>query len=64
MHSLFAEKDVTMNNHHAGITPSDFASEISGFRVLSTNADRRGKRFVSAIEHETARESLFLHLFI
>mmetsp|Transcript_7447 Transcript_7447/g.22019 ORF Transcript_7447/g.22019 Transcript_7447/m.22019 type:complete len:345 (-) Transcript_7447:33-1067(-) len=50
--SLAAEA-LAMNNHEYGVTPEDFAASpgLSGlFDVLSTNADRQGKRFVSTIE--------------
>jgi len=45
---------VTMNNHEQGLTPDAFdTSEIlrREFTVLSTNVDRKGKQFVSMVEH-------------
>ena len=45
--------NLTVNLHHDGIAPASFAPGTAlgrAFTVLSTNADRRGKRFVSTIE--------------
>ena len=45
--------NITMNNHHMGITPSQF-QRISNltdmFHITSTNLDRKGRPFVSTIE--------------
>lgn len=44
---------VTMNNHQCGVPPGDFERNSalrSTFRVLSTNADRTGRSFVSMVE--------------
>lgn len=48
--------NITMNNHHLGITPSNFMrnSELTDmFHITSTNVDRQGKAFVSTIESKT-----------
>jgi len=48
-----AREPVTMNNHHWGVTPADFSASqylSTFFNVLSTNVDRKGKKFVSTIE--------------
>jgi gamma-glutamyl hydrolase len=48
-----ANKPITMNNHHQGITPSHFAKfdKLTQFYdILSTNVDRKGREFVSAFE--------------
>lgn len=50
---ILASQDVTMNNHHYGISTSNFAQNTrltSFFRLLSTNVDRAGLPFVSAVE--------------
>lgn len=44
---------VTMNNHQQGVTPAAFAASdalTKTFSVLSTNADRTGRAFVSTVE--------------
>lgn len=44
---------ITMNSHHDGVTPADFAasSDLSStFTILSTNVDRSGRAFVSTME--------------
>jgi gamma-glutamyl hydrolase len=44
---------ITMNNHHQGITPQDFADHprlSSWWNVTSINHDRNGQPFVSTIE--------------
>ena len=49
----FAKQPITMNNHIAGVLPETFErnEKLSAFyRVVSTNVDRAGKRFVSTIE--------------
>ena len=44
-------ENVTMNNHGAGVTPSDFMDILGGtVQMLSTNVDRRGTAFVSTYE--------------
>lgn len=48
-----AEKPITMNNHHQGITPARFAKfdKLPAFYdVLATNVDRQGVEFISAFE--------------
>jgi len=48
---------ITMNNHVEGLTPSAFASNerlSTMFHLLSTNADRHGREFVSMVEGATA----------
>jgi len=50
---IFADQNVTMNNHHYGIWTDHFAQTESltdFYSVLSTNADRNGDEFVSTIE--------------
>jgi gamma-glutamyl hydrolase len=52
IHDL-ATQDITMNNHHDGVTPDTYARNQqlnSFFTVLSTNVDRKGREFVSTIE--------------
>jgi gamma-glutamyl hydrolase len=44
---------ITMNNHHQGITPQDFADHpmlSSWWNVTSINHDRKGQPFVSTME--------------
>lgn len=51
--SWLGEKAITMNNHELGITPERFdqySSLAKFFNVLSTNVDRKGIEFISAIE--------------
>ena len=44
-------ENVTMNNHGAGVLPSDFMAILGGtVEMLSTNVDRRGTAFVSTYE--------------
>ncbi|KAJ0402385.1 hypothetical protein ATCC90586_010016 [Pythium insidiosum] len=53
IYQLLAEKPITMNNHHQGITPGQFAKYdklTSFYSVLSTNVDRQGREFISTIE--------------
>ncbi|GLD98673.1 hypothetical protein PINS_up007390 [Pythium insidiosum] len=53
IYGLLAEKPITMNNHHQGITPTYFAKFeklTSFYSVLSTNVDRQGREFISTIE--------------
>jgi len=50
---IFAKRPVTMNLHHAGITPADFkANPFVGafYRVIATNVDKKNRRFISMIE--------------
>ena len=49
----FAKRNMTLNNHDKGIQPKDFYAHPQlghFFHVLSTNVDRKGVPFVSAIE--------------
>lgn len=51
--AIFSAEPVTMNNHHMGVRPADFATMPSlagSFTVLSTNVDRAGRPFVSSME--------------
>ena len=50
-----ATKNITSNLHHDGVTPAAFAGTnlFTSFNVLSTNVDRKGKKFVSTIEHRS-----------
>lgn len=53
VYSIVTGYNVTMNNHHYGISPQRFRnnSELSRrFDITSTNYDRNGKAFVSTIE--------------
>lgn len=46
-------KNITMNNHHQGISPEQFEATPSlsnRWRVTSVNHDRKGQMFVSTIE--------------
>ncbi|KAG2379029.1 hypothetical protein C9374_007667 [Naegleria lovaniensis] len=50
---ILAKQNVTMNNHMAGVTPNDYDRNEklrNFFKILSLNADRKGKVFVSTIE--------------
>lgn len=56
--NIFADStfSVTMNNHQSGVSPAAFnasAQLVGNFSVLSTNVDRKGKVFVSTVEHKT-----------
>lgn len=49
----FQKRAMTLNNHHSGIRPDDFAAHpVLGefFNVLATNFDRQRVEFVSVIE--------------
>ncbi|KAJ4454700.1 putative Gamma-glutamyl hydrolase A [Paratrimastix pyriformis] len=51
--TTLSTKPVTINWHHYGITPDDFYNDrvLPGFyRVLATNADTQGRRFISMVE--------------
>jgi gamma-glutamyl hydrolase len=53
IYKIFAERNVTMNNHHYGIFTEHFDNtpELSNFYAkISTNKDRQGTEFVSTIE--------------
>jgi gamma-glutamyl hydrolase len=53
MMDVLANDNVTMNNHHYGVTPDHFSQTpalADMFDVLSTNTDRLGKAFVSTVE--------------
>jgi gamma-glutamyl hydrolase len=46
-------KNITMNNHHLGVTPQRFLQNknlVQLFDVTSTNIDQNGREFVSTIE--------------
>mmetsp|Transcript_13410 Transcript_13410/g.36867 ORF Transcript_13410/g.36867 Transcript_13410/m.36867 type:complete len:400 (-) Transcript_13410:154-1353(-) len=46
-------ENITENSHHDGVTPDEFINNRhlrDFFTVLSTNRDRKGKRFVSTVE--------------
>jgi len=50
---IASSQNVTMNNHHRGISPDTFLSDTklaSMFKIISTNVDRNGLPFVSSIE--------------
>lgn len=47
----FSSQPVTMNAHHFGVPPANFAASLSDrFTALSTNVDRDGRPFVSSLE--------------
>ena len=44
---------MTLNNHHQGVTPSDYSKNPklpNVVNILSTNRDRKGKEFISTVE--------------
>ena len=44
---------ITLNNHHQGVTPSDYSKNPklpNVVNILSTNRDRKGKEFISTVE--------------
>jgi gamma-glutamyl hydrolase len=46
-------ENITMNNHHDGVTPESFQIDknlADLFNVLAVNVDRQGKPFVSVME--------------
>jgi gamma-glutamyl hydrolase len=48
-----ASYNLTMNNHHQGITPSQFLHNknlTDFFHITSTNYDKKGREFVSTVE--------------
>lgn len=48
-----ATQPLTLNNHHLGVTPADFASNKllpSAVTVLATNMDKKGREFLSLFE--------------
>jgi len=50
---ILSEENVTMNNHHQGISPEAFLSDqgiTSLFHATSTNVDASGRPFISTIE--------------
>eukprot|EP00948_MAST-09A_sp_MAST-9A-sp1_P000461 g461.t1 len=53
--NIFANQNVTMNNHHKGIAPSRFqntsTSLNTSYRLLSISYDKMGQSFVSSMEH-------------
>lgn len=53
MQALVEDNNITLNNHHYGITPDHFRRNTqltSLFDITSINRDRRGNKFVSTIE--------------
>ncbi len=53
MRNTLENANITMNNHHQGITPSHFLENeklTDFFYITSTNLDRQGRQFVSTIE--------------
>jgi len=53
IYDIVTTKNVTMNNHRAGITPERFLANSNltrVWRITSTNVDKKGKPFVSTIE--------------
>ena len=54
--SIFSTQPVTMNNHHSAVDVKTFLSNralSTNFTMLSTNRDRKGNQFVSAMEGQT-----------
>lgn len=50
---ILSSQNITMNNHHMGITPNRFLNNSNlthAFKITSTNFDLNGKEFVSTIE--------------
>jgi len=50
---ILSNQAVTMNNHHYGVSPFTYSSNVqlsTFFRVISWNADREKKQFVSTVE--------------
>ena len=58
VYDILTKQAVTMNNHHYGVTPENFAANKNLTAIfgepLTTNKDRNGKVFVSTIEGLTA----------
>mmetsp|Transcript_1903 Transcript_1903/g.3802 ORF Transcript_1903/g.3802 Transcript_1903/m.3802 type:complete len:354 (-) Transcript_1903:28-1089(-) len=52
---IFVSQNVTTHWHMYGVSPSAFSSFLapSGLVATSTNVDRKGKEFVSSLEHST-----------
>lgn len=53
IHEIVTKNNITMNNHHQGITPEQFSSSDrlkQLWRITSTNHDLSGRQFVSSIE--------------
>jgi gamma-glutamyl hydrolase len=53
--SILADRqlNVTMNNHHWGVSPANFDKYLgSQFNLISTNEDRLGQTFVSSMQHK------------
>ena len=51
--TIASTQNVTMNNHHFGISPESFQQSpdlTAMFTITSTNTDRQGRPFVSTIE--------------
>jgi gamma-glutamyl hydrolase len=49
----FQDEALTLNNHHDGVTTDNWFNNknlATSFRVLSTNKDRKGSRFISTAE--------------
>lgn len=52
-YETLAKKSVTVNLHHEGVEPQTFINNAklsSFYNMLSTNADRKGRQFVSSME--------------
>ena len=50
---ILSSQNITMNNHHRGITPIQFLNNSNlthAFKITSTNFDLNGRQFVSTIE--------------
>jgi predicted alpha/beta superfamily hydrolase len=62
VYDILASENVTMNLHQFGVTPATYASnpKLSTFwTVVSTNADRKGRAFVSTVEAADAAIPFF-----
>ncbi len=64
---VLATQNVTMNNHHYGVTPASFAANAylpRMFALLSTNVDRAGLPFVSTMEGKGLVNVCFAHVHL
>ena len=62
LRDALASEPITFNSHQAGLAPDEFAASAAlrgNFTVLSTNADRGGRPFVSTMEHADASVPIF-----
>jgi len=52
-------KNITLNNHHLGISPQRFhdAGLSTSWKITSTNVDLNGKSFVSTLEPKSHRDN-------